>query len=59
MLIADGHTNREIADLLFISTRTVDSHVLSILAKLGVDSRRDAIKSARKRGLLAPAKNET
>jgi predicted ATPase/DNA-binding CsgD family transcriptional regulator len=59
MLIADGHTNREIADLLFVSTRTVDSHVLSILAKLGVDSRRDAIKSARKRGLLAPAKNET
>jgi non-specific serine/threonine protein kinase len=59
VLIADGHTNREIADLLFISTRTVDSHVLSILSKLGVDSRRDAARSARKRGLLAPAKNET
>jgi predicted ATPase/DNA-binding CsgD family transcriptional regulator len=38
-LIADGLSNREIGARLFISERTVDSHVRSILNKLGVNSR--------------------
>jgi DNA-binding NarL/FixJ family response regulator len=38
-LIADGLTNRQIGARLFISERTVDSHVRSILSKLGVSSR--------------------
>ncbi len=37
--IADGATDREIADALFISVRTVSSHVASILNKVGVSSR--------------------
>ena len=38
-LVADGLTNKQIGARLFISERTVDSHVRSILNKLGVSSR--------------------
>jgi len=38
-LVADGLTNKQIGALLFISERTVDSHVRSILNKLGFSSR--------------------
>jgi DNA-binding CsgD family transcriptional regulator len=41
-LIAEGRTNREIADALSISLRTVTTHVSNIFAKLGVTSRADA-----------------
>jgi DNA-binding NarL/FixJ family response regulator len=38
-LVAEGRSNRAIADQLSLSERTVESHVLHILTKLGVDSR--------------------
>ena len=38
-LLAEGRTNRYIAEALFISHRTVTSHVANIFAKLGVNSR--------------------
>ena len=38
-LVADGLTNKQIGARLFISERTVDSHVRSILNKLGFNSR--------------------
>jgi DNA-binding NarL/FixJ family response regulator len=38
-LVAEGLTNKEIGQRLFISERTVDSHVRSILNKLGFNSR--------------------
>jgi DNA-binding NarL/FixJ family response regulator len=38
-LVADGLTNKQIGTRLFISDRTVDSHVRSILNKLGFSSR--------------------
>ncbi|WP_017586539.1 AAA family ATPase [Nocardiopsis ganjiahuensis] len=40
-LAARGHTNREIAALLHLSPRTVETHVANALAKLGLRSRRD------------------
>jgi DNA-binding NarL/FixJ family response regulator len=52
-LVAEGKSNREIADLLFLSHRTVEAHVASILAKLNVDSRYDAVSAARNRGFLS------
>lgn len=39
MLIAQGRTNREIADTLVVSLRTIETHVSTILSKLGVASR--------------------
>jgi DNA-binding CsgD family transcriptional regulator len=41
-LVADGRTNRAIADVLFIEARTVEKHVEHIRAKLGARSRAEA-----------------
>ena len=38
-LVADGATNAQAAAQLFISERTIESHVTNIFNKLGVDSR--------------------
>jgi DNA-binding CsgD family transcriptional regulator len=51
-LVAAGRTNREIAQELFISPRTVDMHVRNILAKLGCRSRVEASSRAGELGLL-------
>jgi DNA-binding NarL/FixJ family response regulator len=52
-LVAMGHTNREIARELFLSPRTVEMHVGSILLKLDCRSRADAARRASELGLLA------
>jgi DNA-binding NarL/FixJ family response regulator len=51
-LVAMGHTNREIARKLFLSPRTVEMHVGSILIKLDCRSRADAARRASELGLL-------
>jgi DNA-binding NarL/FixJ family response regulator len=45
-LLADGRSNREIAEELFISAKTASVHVSNILAKLGVPSRGAAAATA-------------
>lgn len=52
VLLADGLTNAELAQRLFISPKTADHHVSAILTKLGVGSRRDAVRAARELQLI-------
>jgi DNA-binding NarL/FixJ family response regulator len=49
--LADGQTNRQIADDLYLSTRTVDMHVRNLLSKLGVSNRVEAANLAHRIGL--------
>jgi two-component system, NarL family, response regulator NreC len=51
-LIALGHTNAEIAEKLFISVRTVETHRAHIQQKLGVNSRAELVSNALERGLI-------
>jgi two-component system response regulator NreC len=45
-LLAIGHTNPEIATLLYLSPRTVESHRANLQRKLGVRSRADLVRAA-------------
>ncbi|MDQ1533525.1 MAG: hypothetical protein QOF28_1286 [Actinomycetota bacterium] len=49
--MADGRTNRQIAEALFISEKTASVHVSNILAKLGVTNRSEAAAVAHRVGL--------
>jgi two-component system response regulator NreC len=51
--IAEGYTNRQIADALVISIKTVDRHRENIMAKLDVHNRVELVKYAIQRGLIA------
>lgn len=51
-LLADGKSNKEIANALDISERTVKTHLVHLFEKLGVTSRTEAIKVATRRGLV-------
>ena len=51
-LVAKGASDKEVAEKLFVSLNTVKTHVRNILAKLRVDSRREAAKLAQSKGLL-------
>jgi two-component system, NarL family, response regulator NreC len=54
-LIARGHTNREIAERLFLSVRTVEGHRARIQRKLGRSRRSDLVEYVRERGLVEPS----
>jgi DNA-binding CsgD family transcriptional regulator len=49
-LVVQGHTNREVADLLFLSVKTVAAHLTSAYAKLGVRSRTELAHRLRDNG---------
>jgi DNA-binding CsgD family transcriptional regulator len=51
-LLADGHTNRQIAEALYISVKTAGAHVSSILRKLDATTRTQAAGIALHAGLL-------
>ncbi len=52
-LIAEGHTSREIADMLFISLSTVMGHRTKILEKLKLRNRADLVRYAVRKGLVS------
>ena len=51
-LIAEGHTNQQIADELVVSVKTVEAHKAHIMDKLKAKSRTDLIRYALKRGIV-------
>ena len=53
-LLADGRTNRQIGEQLFISAKTASVHVSRILMKLGVANRAEAAGAAHRMGLARP-----
>lgn len=53
-LVAEAHTNEEIADMLFISKKTVERHRANILEKLGMRDRVELTRFAIRRGLVQP-----
>jgi predicted ATPase/DNA-binding CsgD family transcriptional regulator len=56
-LVGQRLSNREIADRLYISVRTVESHVSSLLTKLGVTERRDLVGAADRLAAPPPRHN--
>jgi DNA-binding NarL/FixJ family response regulator len=51
-LIAEGKTNREIADLLFLSVKTVQAHRANLMRKLGMHDRTELVKYAIRKGII-------
>jgi LuxR family maltose regulon positive regulatory protein len=51
--LSKRYTNKEIANMLFISEATVKRHTINIYQKLGVNKRRDAVIKAQELGLLS------
>jgi two-component system response regulator NreC len=53
-LLALGHTNQEIAQMLFISVRTAETHRAHIMRKLGLTTRAGIVRYALATGQLQP-----
>jgi ATP/maltotriose-dependent transcriptional regulator MalT len=51
-LIVEGHSSKQVADMLFVSKRTVDFHLDNIYEKLHVTNRMQAMQRASRLGLL-------
>ncbi|HET8842271.1 MAG TPA: response regulator transcription factor [Ktedonobacteraceae bacterium] len=53
-LVAEGHTNQEIADQLVLSIKTVQAHRANVMEKLGLDNVAQLVRFAIRYGLLPP-----
>ncbi|GII00399.1 DNA-binding response regulator [Planobispora takensis] len=53
-LVAEGHSSKDIADMLVISVKTVDRHRANILGKLGMRDRLELTRYAIRAGLIEP-----
>lgn len=54
-LVIEGHSSKEVADMLYVSKRTVDFHLANIYDKLQVTNRVQAFRRATRLGLISPA----
>ncbi|MEW2303460.1 response regulator transcription factor [Streptomyces sp. NPDC006655] len=57
VLIAEGHTNQEIARRLHVSTATVKTHINNLFAKTGLKDRAQAVRYANGKGMVRPPAN--
>jgi DNA-binding NarL/FixJ family response regulator len=53
-LIAEAHTNVQIAEMLHLSSKTIESHRANVLRKLGMRDRVELVRYAIRRGLVEP-----
>lgn len=53
-LVAEGHTNQEIADQLVLSIKTVQAHRANLMVKLGLENITQLVRFAVRYGLLPP-----
>ena len=53
-LIAEAYTNKQIAEILHVSEKTVESHRANVLSKLGMRDRVELVRYAIRRGLVEP-----
>lgn len=53
-LMAEGHSNADIAQRLFISSRTVETHRAHVMQKLGLRTHTEIVRFALRRGILPP-----
>jgi DNA-binding NarL/FixJ family response regulator len=53
-LIAEAYTNKQIAEALHVSEKTVESHRANVLSKLGMRDRVELVRYAIRRGLVEP-----
>ncbi len=51
-LLAEGHTNQEIADILVISRKTVEGHKSNLMAKLDIHNQTELVKYALRKGII-------
>ncbi len=51
-LIAEGKTNKEVAELLFLSVKTVQAHRANLMRKLGMHDRTELVKYAIRKGII-------
>jgi two-component system, NarL family, response regulator NreC len=51
-LIAEGKTNREMADLLYLSVKTVHVHRANLMRKLGMHDRTELVQYAIRKGII-------
>jgi two-component system, NarL family, response regulator NreC len=56
-LTAEGHSGNAISERLFISPRTVETHRMNLMRKLGMRNQKELIRYAVERGLLPKSKN--
>jgi DNA-binding NarL/FixJ family response regulator len=51
-LIAEGYTTEQIADMLVVSSKTIEGHKTNLMAKLGVHNRIELVKYALRKGII-------
>lgn len=51
-LIAEGRTNKEIAEMLFLSIKTIQAHRANLMRKLGMHDRTELVKYAIRKGII-------